>query len=90
MNSISDLLTTYKGPLKPRQAFIKECTERINEERKDTKYRPMSLRQVALMVNAMCPKGCKDSFIFDVRKTCQVSKSYGKTFWWLYHEAKKV
>lgn len=87
---IADLLKTYTPPPKPRQAFIDEAFDRINLERKGTKYKVMSKRQIALMVNSMCPKGCPDSFIVDVRKSCQVAKSYGKMFWYVYHQSKKT
>lgn len=88
MNSLKSLLTSYAPPLKPRQDFIREAFERINEERTG-KWKKIPEQKIAIIINFLCPKEGGDKLIHDTRKACLVSKSYAKAFWGIYKQAKK-
>ena len=87
MEKLSSLLTTYKAPEKPRQAFIKEAFERINEERTG-KWEKIPEQKIAIFVNFLCPAVGGDKLVHDTRKACLVSKNYAKAFWGIYKKAR--
>lgn len=73
-----------------RRKFMDEALSTINNERRGTKWPQMNERQIALMVNTMAPKEGGDALVVDIRKECNLAKSYGQKFWWLYNEARSV
>lgn len=80
--SLFDLLPSYIPDKRNlRQQFVDEVYERTGKK--------WSKRQLAIMINFMCPKDGGDRWVYDYQKSCREAEEYGKAFWGIYNKEKK-
>lgn len=88
MKSLAEALQNFPTTRpNPRDEFVEEAYIKINENR--GKYKELSKKRIALMINTVCPSG-KYNFVYDYRKSCQEAKNYGKAFWGIYKRCANV
>jgi len=78
--NLDNYITTYTTPPETaikseRDEFIRNFTERINGERRGTKYKPMSVKAVAVKLAHLT---IQDLHYF--YKICSEADSFGKVF----------
>ena len=83
MKSLQDLLNNKDEALKellkhPRHKLLDLALQRINYERKDTKYKPMSMKVLAIKTSHLSI----DDLGYLV-KTCQQKADFGRMFFGL-------
>lgn len=84
----SDLFGSFKIPEQPtkklrgpRDELVSLFVEGINRERKGTKFKPITEKQVALRINANPHFKGRDGEVHYLLKQCQEKGTFKKFFW---------
>lgn len=76
-------LKTVKSRRTERGDLISYFTERINSDRKDTKYKQLSISSMAHLLSIY-----RADELYVLRIKCDKAKSFSKIFWWYCNNLK--
>lgn len=82
IKTTKDLFNNYriistKTHRSERGDLITTFTERLNQEREGTKYKPLSLSYIANLLSVY-----KTGDLYVLLRKCNEAKSFSKCFWW--------
>jgi hypothetical protein len=75
-------LTPQNTARSEREDIINEFVTRLNNERIGTKYKPITPRAIAVLINRH-PNLKSKSSLYEFLSLCKQAKHFSKYFWWI-------